>query len=187
MFGNVGFRLGWGVLLVVLLLSCGCEGLRDDLAGRDEKVCVLETSMGEMVFGFFAGEAPQTCANFQRLVGEGFYDGKDFYRVVQGHVIQAGGGGKTVPAEFNEHKHVFGTLGLGRTGGPDSGNSEIYICLAERTHLDGKYTAFGQLIEGAAVLESIANVEVEEIFRGTLALHKPLEPIVILKARIQQR
>lgn len=152
-----------------------------------KRVCVLRTNMGTMVFRFFEEDVPKTCANFQRLVKEGFYNSKDFYRIVKGHVIQAGGGGETVPAEFNAHKHVFGTLGLGRTGGPKSGNSEIYVCLADRPHLDGKYTVFGQLVEGADVLERIANVEVEEIFRGSLALHKPLKPVVIEEAVIELR
>ncbi|MCJ7487405.1 MAG: peptidylprolyl isomerase, partial [Candidatus Aminicenantes bacterium] len=45
-----------------------------------------------MVFAFFDADAPKTAAQFKDLVRKGFYDGKDFYRVVRGHVIQAGGG-----------------------------------------------------------------------------------------------
>jgi cyclophilin family peptidyl-prolyl cis-trans isomerase len=56
------------------------------------EVCVLKTDLGTMVFEFFEADAPKTVAQFKALAGRGFYDGKDFYRVVRGHVIQAGGG-----------------------------------------------------------------------------------------------
>jgi acetyl esterase/lipase/catechol 2,3-dioxygenase-like lactoylglutathione lyase family enzyme len=155
-----------------------------------EEVCVLETSMGTMAFELFPAEAPKTVAQFRELVRKGFYDGKDFYRVVRGHVIQAGGGdAPKLPPEFNARPHVFGTLGLGRTGDEWSGDSEFYVCVAARPYLDGKYTAFGRLIEGAAVLEKIAVVPVREIWEGParMAMHRPVEPVVIKKARMGPR
>ncbi len=158
-------------------------------AGQD--VAVLQTSLGTMVFKFFETDAPRTAAQFKKLVASGFYNGKDFYRVVKGHVIQAGGGGApSLPPEFNKNPHLFGTLGLGRTGDENSGDSEIYVCVAPRPHLDGKYTVFGQLIEGADVLRKIAEVPVEEIWSGPdrkMAMHKPLRPVVIEKAWIETR
>jgi len=159
-------------------------------AGTTE-VCVMTTSLGTMVFEFFEADAPKTVAQFKALVRKGFYDGKDFYRVVRGHVIQAGGGdAPNLPPEFNARPHVFGALGLGRTGDEWSGDSEIYICVAPRPHLDGKYTVFGRLIEGSDVLEKIAAVPVEERWEGPdrkMAMHKPLEPVVIRSARIEAR
>jgi acetyl esterase/lipase/cyclophilin family peptidyl-prolyl cis-trans isomerase/catechol 2,3-dioxygenase-like lactoylglutathione lyase family enzyme len=153
--------------------------------------CVLETSLGTMTFELFEADAPKTAAQFKTLVGKGFYDGKDFYRVVRGHVIQAGGGDASkLPPEFNARPHVFGTLGLGRTGDEWSGDSEFYVCVAARPYLDGKYTVFGRLVEGAAVLEKIAVVPVEEKWEGAdraMAMHKPVEPVVIRRARIETR
>ncbi|NLH77648.1 MAG: L-rhamnose/proton symporter RhaT [Acidobacteria bacterium] len=152
-------------------------------------VCVLETSLGTLRFELFGADAPKTVAQFERLVRAGFYDGKDFYRVVKGHVIQAGGGdAAALPPEFNARPHLFGTLGLGRVGDEWSGDSEIYVCVAPRPHLDGRYTVFGQLVEGAEVLERIAGVPVEERWEGPgnkMAMHKPLEPVVIRRARIE--
>ncbi|HPW17597.1 MAG TPA: peptidylprolyl isomerase [Candidatus Aminicenantes bacterium] len=154
------------------------------------EVCVLETSMGRMAFELFPEDAPRTVAQFKDLVRSGFYDGKDFYRVVKGHVIQAGGGdAPKLPPEFNRRPHLFGTLGLGRTGDEWSGDSEIYVCVAPRPHLDGRYTVFGRLVEGAEVLERIANVPVEERWEGPdrkMAMHKPLEPVVIRRASIRE-
>ena len=156
-----------------------------------EPVCVLQTSLGTMVFRFFEAEAPQTAKQFQRLVHDGFYNGKDFYRVVKGHVIQAGGGGaQKLPPEFNNRPHLVGTVGLGRDDDINSGDSEFYICVAPRPHLDGRYTVFGQLIAGYDVLEKISNVEVDEKWESAdkkLAMHKPKKPVLIEKAWIEER
>jgi len=140
---------------------------------------------------FFAAEAPLTTANFKALIRERFYDGLDFYRVVAGHVIQAGDGGEsdhpTVKGEFGAHPHVTGAVGLARDVDPDSGSTEIYICHASRPHLDGRYAIFGLLVEGFDVLEAIGNVEVEERWDGEVAFHKPLEPVVIERAYLERR
>ena len=146
--------------------------------------------MGTMVFELFQADAPKTVAQFKDLVRKGFYDGKDFYRVVRGHVIQTGGGdAPKLPPEFNAKPHVFGTLGLGRTGDEWSGDSEFYVCVAARPYLDGKYTVFGRLVGGADVLERIAVVPVEEVWEGPsrMAMHRPVEPVAILKARMGPR
>ena len=152
-------------------------------------ICIMETSLGKMVFELFETDAPKTVAQFKALVHKGFYDGKDFYRVVRGHVIQAGGGdAPPLPPEFNTRPHLVGVLGLGRTGDEWSGDSEIYICVAPRPHLDGRYTVFGQLVEGFDVLERIAAVPVEEKWEGPdkkMAMHKPLEPVIIRRALIK--
>ena len=158
--------------------------------GEGRGVCVMETSLGTMAFELYPEDAPRTVAQFEALVRAGFYDGKDFYRVVRGHVIQAGGGdAPPLPPEFNTRPHLVGTLGLGRVGDEWSGDSEIYVCVAPRPHLDGRYTVFGRIVEGFDVLEKISNVPVEERWEGPdnrMAMHKPLEPVVIRRARIEK-
>ena len=158
-------------------------------SARPPIVCVMETSLGTMAFELFEADAPKTVAQFKALVRKGFYDGKDFYRVVRGHVIQAGDGdAPPLPPEFNTRPHLVGTLGLGRVGDEWSGDSEIYICVAPRPHLDGRYTVFGRIIEGFDVLERIAAVPVEEKWEGPdkkMAMHKPLEPVIIRRAQIK--
>ena len=165
------------------------SGTEPTAPGASRERCVLETSLGTMEFALFEADAPRTVAQFKDLVKRGFYDGKDFYRVVKGHVIQAGGGdAPSLPPEFNTRPHTLGTLGLGRVGDEWSGDSEVYVCVAPRPHLDGRYTVFGQLVEGADVLERIANVPVEERWEGPgnkMAMHKPLEPVVIRRALIR--
>lgn len=158
----------------------------------DGAVAVLETSLGTLVFRLFEDEAPRTVAQFERLVREGFYDGLPFYRVVAGHVIQAGDGGEndqpTVPLEPGAHPHVAGALGLARDTDPHSGSTEIYVCLEPRPHLDGEYTVFGLLTEGYDVLRQIGAVEVDERWvgdDGDVAFHEPKEPVLIETARIE--
>ena len=174
-------------LAAALTLGAGAEAAGP---ARDEHA-VLETTAGTMVFRLFEEEAPLTTANFKRLVKAGFYDGKPFYRVVAGHVIQAGDGGEndepTVAGEFGAYPHVVGALGLARDSDPDSGSTEIYVCHAPRPHLDGRYAVFGLLVEGFEVLEAIATAEVEEQWLGEVAFHKPIEQVVIERARLERR
>lgn len=173
------------------MAAAAAFGALDIPASGPAEICVMETSLGTMVFELFETDAPRTAAQFKALVRDGFYNGKDFYRVVRGHVIQAGGGGAPkLPPEFNSRPHIVGTLGLGRDVDPGSGDSEIYVCLAPRPHLDGKYTVFGRLIEGFDVLERIAAVPVEERWEGPdgkIAMHKPLDPVIIRAVRIERR
>lgn len=159
-----------------------------------EEVCVLETNMGTMVFRFFEEDAPLTSAHFKKLVREGFYTDKPFYRVVKGHVIQGGDGegnvGPKVQGELKssvKHPHVKGAVGLARDKEPDTGSTEFYICLEPRPHLDGKYAIFGELIEGMDVLEKIGNVEVNPLYVKKVAFHEPKQPVIIKKATIEVR
>lgn len=166
-------------------------------AATAETVADIETSMGTMTMRFFDAEAPQTVAHFKALVNEQWYDGKSFYRVVRGHVIQAGSGDdddkatkqRTVKAEFNRHPHVRSAVGLARDDDPDSGSTEIYICDAARPHLDGRYTVFGELIAGDDVLEAIATTPVTEEWLGekkNIAFHKPKTPVIIKRIRLRE-
>lgn len=180
-----------GFLLV--FLAGAVAGQNTDLQPAEQEVCVLETNLGTMVFRFFEKEAPVTTQHFKSLVEEGFYEGKRFYRVVAGHVIQAGDGGEsgrpTIKGEFGAHPHVTGIVGLARDADPDSGSTEFYICLAPRPHLDGNYAVFGQLIEGLDVLEKIGNLAVDEQYLGPdkIPFHQPQEPVVILRATLDKR
>jgi cyclophilin family peptidyl-prolyl cis-trans isomerase len=71
-----------------------------------------------------------------------------------------GGSGLPIPAEFNEKKHMIGTVGMAHTKDPDSADSQFYICLEPQPFLDGKYTVFGQVVEGLDVLPKIQEGDV---------------------------
>ena len=128
----------------------------------------IETKHGDMILELYPDSAPNTVANFKALVGKGFYDGLKFHRVIAGFMAQGGdpegtgmgGPGYKVKAEFNERKHVKGTLAMARSQNPDSAGSQFYICFAAQPHLDRQYTIFGQLTEGLDVLDQIKQGDV---------------------------
>ena len=123
----------------------------------------IETKNGDMMIELYPDSAPNTVANFKALAGKGYYDGLKFHRVIAGFMAQGGdpdgtgmgGPGYKVKAEFNDRKHVHGTLAMARSSDPDSAGSQFYICFAPAPHLDGQYTIFGQVTEGLDVLDQI--------------------------------
>ncbi|GAV20900.1 peptidyl-prolyl cis-trans isomerase B [Mariprofundus micogutta] len=123
----------------------------------------IETEKGEILIELYPDTAPNTVANFKALAGKGFYDGLVFHRVIPGFMAQGGdpdgrgtgGPGYSVKAEFNERKHVRGTLAMARSANPDSAGSQFYICFEAQPHLDGQYTVFGQVTEGMEVVDDI--------------------------------
>ena len=68
-----------------------------------------------------------------------------------------GGPGWTVDAEFNETQHKRGILSMARSSDPNSAGSQFFICSADATHLDGEYTAFGEVIENIYVVDHLVN------------------------------
>jgi cyclophilin family peptidyl-prolyl cis-trans isomerase/predicted GIY-YIG superfamily endonuclease len=123
----------------------------------------ITTKHGEILVKLYPDEAPLHCAAFMKLARTGFYDGLTFHRVEAGFVIQGGcpqgdgtgGPGYQLPAEFNKHKHVKGTLAMARSSDRDSAGSQFYLCLGEASFLDGQYTVFGDTVEGLEVIEQV--------------------------------
>jgi peptidyl-prolyl cis-trans isomerase B (cyclophilin B) len=119
---------------------------------------------GEIRIELFPEDAPKTVESFVALSKKGFYDGLVFHRVIKGFMAQtgdpkgdgSGGPGYTLKAEFNQRKHVRGTVAMARRADPDSAGSQFYICFAPAPHLDGQYTVFGQVVKGMEVVDQIA-------------------------------
>jgi peptidylprolyl isomerase len=98
----------------------------------------------------------------------GFYDGIVFHRVIDGFMAQTGDptgtgtGGSDLPdlkAEFNDETFWGGTLGMARSGNPNSANSQFFICFDTADFLDGKYTLFGRVVEGMEYVDQIKRGE----------------------------
>ena len=129
---------------------------------------LIETDRGKLTIELLPDVAPKTVTRFAELVKKGFYNGLTFHRVVPRFLIQGGdpagdgtgGSGRTIPAEFSERKHKAGTVGMAHTKDPDSADSQFYICLEPQPFLDGKYTVFGQVVEGLDVLPKIQEGDV---------------------------
>jgi cyclophilin family peptidyl-prolyl cis-trans isomerase len=127
---------------------------------------------GQITLEFFPADAPKHVENFVKLVRAGFYDGQRFHRVEPGFVVQlgdprsktlpmdhpdmgTGGPGYTIKAEFNNRKFDRGLLGMARMSDPDSAGSQFYIMLGPASHLNGQYTAFGRVVSGMEVVDTI--------------------------------
>ena len=134
----------------------------------------IELENGPVVIELFPGDAPNHVKRIKELAKEGKYDGVAFHRVIDGFMAQTGDvefgnsknynarrvgtGGSNKPdlkAEFNKRKHVRGTCSMARSRSPDSANSQFFICFERKAHLDGKYTVWGQVIEGMDKVEKI--------------------------------
>ena len=116
--------------------------------------------------------APETAANFEKLVKNGFYDGLIFHRVIKGFMIQGGdptgtgcgGSGENIVGEFaangfnNPISHVRGVISMARSQHPNSASSQFFIMHADALYLDGNYAAFGKVVEGMNVVDEIADV-----------------------------
>ncbi len=139
-----------------------------------------------------AKAAPITVANFEKLVGEGFYNGLIFHRVISGFMIQGGdpmgtgyGGSKeTIKGEFaangvnNPISHKRGVISMARSQMPDSASSQFFIMHQDGEFLDGNYAAFGHVVEGIEVVDEIAAV-------ATDPRDKPLTDVVIKSITIE--
>ena len=127
------------------------------------------------------------------LVGEGFYDGVIFHRIIDGFMIQGGDptgtgtGDPSIPSikdEFIEgNSNLRGTIAMANRG-PDTGSSQFFINLIDNTNLDfdkqpesSKHPVFGKVVEGMDVVDKIAKVQ-------TGGQDKPIDDVVIEKATI---
>lgn len=169
------------------------------------EVAVMQIQFGkekqyqQVVIGLYDNAAPLTVANFKELCRKKFYNNMRFHRVFPSSLVQTGdpnsrrgdrdnsgtgGPGYTVPAELGR-KHVRGAVAASRL--PDTVNpakasngSQFYVCLAPMPKLDGKYTVFGEVLEGLDVLDAISNQQTD-------SNDFPLAKIVIKSITIQPR
>src|SRR5216117_1613747 len=124
----------------------------------------LHTNHGAIAVELFDDDAPKTVENFERLAGEGFYDGVVFHRVIPDFMIQGGdptgtgtgGPGYTFEDEFNDHPVVRGALAMANAG-PNTNGSQFFIVTADACPwLDGKHTVFGRVTSGLEVADKIS-------------------------------
>ena len=133
-------------------------------AGDPDNTVIMATKHGKVTILLHPDWAPKHVAQIKTLVNEKFYDGLTFHRVIPGFMAQTGdptgtgGGGSklpNLPAEFNQTHFKRGTLGMARTDDPTSANSQFFIMFGDGGFLDGKYTAFGEVVSGMDVVDKI--------------------------------
>jgi len=128
------------------------------------KVATIKTNRGTIRLQLYDDKTPKTCANFEKLASDGFYNGLKFHRVIDDFMIQTGcpnGDGRGGPGyqfadEFHpELKHDGpGVLSMANAG-PNTNGSQFFITHVATPHLNGKHSVFGRVIEGQDVVDKI--------------------------------
>ena len=140
----------------------------------------ISTSKGEIKIELEFEKTPGTVGNFVGLslglinnsikpLGEAYYNGLKFHRVINDFMIQAGcplGTGTGDPGykfddEFhNELKHDRpGVISMANAG-PSTNGSQFFITHVETPWLDNKHAVFGNVIDGMDVVNSISQNDV---------------------------
>lgn len=161
------------------------------------RIAVVETSVGTVEVELFEDTMPVTTANFAKLIGEGFYDGTKFHRVIPGFMVQGGdpltkladtsrygtgGPGYAIKDEFPKSDlltNTRGTLAMANSG-PNTGGSQFFINVADNLFLDGKHPVFGRVIKGMDIVDQIVKVERNE-------RDMPLTPVTIKKVTLREQ
>ncbi len=162
---------------------------------------VMTTSFGEIKIELNKDKAPETTANFEQYVKDGFYDGTIFHRVIDNFMVQGGGmepgmKEKTTRAPIkneadNGLNNAKGTLAMARTMDPNSATAQFFINLADNKFLDHRsptpdgwgYCVFAEVVEGMDVVEKIKNVATTNT-----GMHQdvPAEDVIIEKVVIEE-
>lgn len=133
---------------------------------------ILETERGEVTIELDAGQAPLTVQTLARFAREGKYDGVPFHRVVSDFVVQGGdfargdgwgGPGFAIRTEATRISYGTGTIGMA-SAGKDTEGSQFFVTHSPQPRLDGRYTAFGVVVEGMDVIDRL--VEGDRIGRA---------------------
>jgi cyclophilin family peptidyl-prolyl cis-trans isomerase len=191
-------------LIAVLLLTAPAAFAQDKAAPRKLNPGIyarFETSMGNFTCELYQFQAPNTVANFvdlaegKKVQGKRFYDNTTFHRIIDRFMIQGGDptgtglgdAGYRINDEISRTlKHDReGRLSMANAGRPNTGGSQFFITLAPVSQLDGKYSIFGQVIDGMDVVRNIGKVPVE-IPRGGREKSHPVKPVILKKVIIER-
>ncbi len=187
------------------MLAAACAALALVACGPDAPAPAREIAVvrvrgyGEIRFALLGDKAPRHVSNFKALAASRFYDGTTFHRVIPSFMIQGGdpnskdtdpkndgygGPGYFVKAEFNDVPHEPGVVSMGHGADPDTAGSQFFIMTTGsekwRPELDGKFTAFGELVSGQEVVDRISAAPRN-------ASDRPLENVRIESVRIEPR
>jgi cyclophilin family peptidyl-prolyl cis-trans isomerase len=157
-------------VLCVLCVLCVCAGgCRPAFAQAVGPVIVVETAKGTFEIETYPNEAPKTVAHIVALVKSGFYDGQRVHRALPGFLVQWGdprstdvakeadwgrgieaGSGKPIGAAemARKRQNARGAVGVAHMGNPAQADSQIYVTLADRPDLNGRYAVFGRVVAG---------------------------------------
>ncbi|MHA7631901.1 peptidylprolyl isomerase [Corallococcus sp. M7] len=122
-------------------------------------------------------EAPLTGGNLVALAKQGYFRGITFHRVVPDFVAQGGdprgdgegGPGYSIRCEMTRRPYARGTVGMALSG-KDTGGSQFFFTHSPQPHLDGRYTAFGEVTQGMDVVDALLEgTIIDDVIVGTRA------------------
>ena len=173
------------VVLLVLASSCSPKVAKYK-SDKGNRHVYITTNLGEMQLELFEKRAPVTTANFIKLIGEGFYDGLIFHRVIPNFMIQSGcpiGNGTGDPGyKFRDEFHPElrhkgpGILSMANSGANTNG-SQFFITHKSTPHLDDGHSVFGKIVTGQDVVVAIGNTPRDK-------RDMPKTPVVIEEIRV---
>jgi peptidyl-prolyl cis-trans isomerase A (cyclophilin A) len=197
---NVLILAGIAIVIIIaiagyILLSGGNGNENTNNNTQGNPIAVIDTSKGIIKIELYEDEMPKTCANFIKLVNDGFYDGMIFHRVMDDFMIQAGstnpdGSMKespygTIEFESSDLSHEDGSISMASTGWAVGGSAQFFICDGAQSSLDGGYATFGKTIEGIDVVRDIADEDNDGSLEPSPGGGKPLEDILINSITIE--
>jgi cyclophilin family peptidyl-prolyl cis-trans isomerase len=198
------------IFVIALLLMVPSASGQQKLKLNPGVYARFETSMGSFTCELFQFQAPNTVANFIGLAegtkewkdprtgrvmkGRRFYDNTAFHRIIDRFMIQGGdptGTGLGDPGyRFNDEivrnlRHDReGRLSMANSG-PNTNGSQFFITLGPTPALDGRFTLFGQVVEGMEVVKSIGKLPVV-VPPGGREKSSPVKPVLLKKVTIER-
>ena len=123
---------------------------------------IVETTKGNIHLELMIEESPGSTLNFISLANDGYYDGKNFHRVVPNFVIQGGcprgdgwgGENYSIRSELGMPRYHDGYVGMA-SAGKDTEGVQWFITHSPTPHLDGSYSIFGKVVKGMEVVHGI--------------------------------
>ncbi len=150
---------------------------------------LLVTSRGDILIKLWSDIAPNHVRNFLDLAYSKFYDATTFHRVIKDFMIQGGDptgtgsgtGKRQLTLETSNRPHLRGVLSMARSNAPDGASCQFFIVHKDSRHLDGQYTAFGEVVSGMDSVDRIATTAVGE--RSKPFETQKIERALVIKAQ----
>ena len=159
------------ILAVLAAFAVATPALAQKLPANLDKdnAIVIDTTKGRVIVKLNTDLAPKHAERIKQLVRDGYYDNVPFHRVIEGFIAQTGdgknfdgtGGSKypNLAAEFTATPFKRGTVGMARSGEPNSANSQFFICFGDASFLNNKYTVVGDVVSGMDVVDRMKRGE----------------------------
>jgi len=190
--------------LSVLLIFAACAfAQKPDKPLKNGLYAIFNTELGKFTAQLYEKDTPNSVRVFVQLaqgtlasrdpksnamVRRPLYDNTTFYRILPGQAIQGGSpnGTPAYDCGFTIKDEILpgltfsqmGKLAVANTGSPDTGGCQFFITTGPVAAWNGKYTIFGQVVEGLDVVGKIDKVPVHG--------DRPVEPVKLISVTIQR-